>query len=194
MRANITMSTWSSPCHMAGSDAPILATSRELDPTGLKPEHSMKYVRHLLSILILATAGSQAFAQQQLEAGDFDLANYRGKVVYVDFWASWCTPCRASFPFMADIAEVHGDALAIVAINVDEQRDDALVFLTDYETPFDIVFDPAGELAVQFRVPGMPTSFLYDREGQLIGSHVGFRKKDRKVIRQWIAQHVGSQP
>ncbi len=152
----------------------------------------MKYVRHLLSIVILATATSQALAQQQMDAADFDLANYKGKVVYVDFWASWCTPCRASFPFMADIAAVHGEELAIVAINVDEKRDDALAFLNDYETPFDIVFDHAGELATQYEVPGMPTSFLYDREGQLIGKHVGFRKKDMGSIRQWIEQQVGS--
>ncbi len=150
------------------------------------------FVRHLLSILVLTLAGSQAFAQQQLDVDDFDLANYKGKVVYVDFWASWCTPCRASFPFMADIAGVHGDQLAVVAINVDENRNDALAFLKDYETPFDIVFDHAGELATQYKVPGMPTSFLYDREGQLIGTHVGFRKKDMEEIRQWIDQTVGS--
>jgi thioredoxin-related protein len=93
---------------------------------------------------------------------------------------------------MADIAAVHGDELAIVAVNVDEKRDDALAFLNDYETPFDIVFDPAGELATQYKVPGMPTSFLYDREGQLIGTHVGFRKKDMDALRQWIAESVGS--
>ena len=152
----------------------------------------MKTVRYLLSILLLTTASSQAFAQQQLNAADFDLADYQGKVVYVDFWASWCTPCRASFPFMADMAGVHGDELAIVAINVDEKRDDALAFLKDYETPFDIVFDHAGELAAQYEVPGMPTSYLYDREGQLIGKHVGFRKKDMESIRKWIDQQVGS--
>ena len=135
----------------------------------------MKTVRYLLSILLLTTASSQAFAQQQLNAANFDLADYQGKVVYVDFWASWCTPCRA-----------------IVAINVDEKRDDALAFLKDYETPFDIVFDHAGELAAQYEVPGMPTSYLYDREGQLIGKHVGFRKKDMESIRQWIDQQVGS--
>lgn len=151
----------------------------------------MKIVRYLLSTLLLVTATTQALAQQQLDAADFDLAGYKGKVVYVDFWASWCTPCRASFPFMAEIAGVHGDELAIVAINVDEKREDALAFLKDYQTPFDIVFDHAGELAARYEVPGMPTSFLYDREGQLIGKHVGFRKKDMESIRLWISQQVG---
>ncbi|ASJ70251.1 TlpA family protein disulfide reductase [Granulosicoccus antarcticus] len=150
----------------------------------------MKIVKQLLGVLILFAGSHQLFAQQQLEAADFDLANYKGKIVYVDFWASWCTPCRASFPFMADIASEHKDDLAIVAINVDEKRDDAVAFLVDYETPFDIVFDHGGELAAQYEVPGMPTSYLYDREGQLIGKHVGFRKKDSDELRQWITENI----
>lgn len=149
------------------------------------------FCQRLVVPLILLLCGSgQSFAQQQLDAEDFNLADYEGKVVYLDFWASWCTPCRASFPFMADIAGMHGDELAIVAVNVDEQRADALAFLEDYDTPFDVVFDHAGQLATQYTVPGMPTSFLFDRSGTLIGSHVGFRKKDMEDIRAWIADAV----
>ncbi|NND92890.1 MAG: TlpA family protein disulfide reductase [Granulosicoccus sp.] len=137
----------------------------------------------------MAMAG-QAGAQQQVNAENFDLADYKGKIVYVDFWASWCTPCRASFPFMAELADTHADKLAIVAINVDENLADAKAFLSDYETPFDIVFDQSGMLAEAFNVPGMPTSFLHDRNGELIGQHVGFRKKDMEAIRQWIKDNV----
>ena len=129
-------------------------------------------------------------SQQPIEAADFDLADYKGKVVYVDFWASWCTPCRASFPFMAELAMEHGDDLAIIAVNVDEKRKDAEQFLSDFETPFMIVYDSSGKLASEFKVPGMPTSFMFDREGQLVGQHVGFRKKDMVAIREWIATSV----
>jgi thiol-disulfide isomerase/thioredoxin len=150
----------------------------------------MKLFCTLLATILLATAGSQAWAQQQIEAEHFNLADYRGKVVYVDFWASWCTPCRVSFPFMAEIAAEQGDKLSIVAINVDEKREDAKAFLSEFATPFDIVFDPSGSLASEFKVPGMPTSFLYDRNGRLIGQHIGFRKKDSETIRAWIAENV----
>jgi YD repeat-containing protein len=153
-------------------------------------EHFMKLFGNLLIALVLAASGGQALAQQQMDAADFDLSNYQGQVVYVDFWASWCTPCRASFPFMAEVAAEHGDDLAIVAVNVDESREDADAFLSDFDTPFDIVFDHSGALAGEFKVPGMPTSFLYDRQGQLIGQHIGFRKKDQEEIRQWIFEHV----
>ncbi|MFK7890864.1 MAG: TlpA family protein disulfide reductase [Granulosicoccus sp.] len=109
---------------------------------------------------------------------DFDISKHSGKVVYVDFWASWCAPCRASFPFMKDMAEKYGDSLVVVAINVDKDRKDADQFLQQYDVNFDIVYDPAGGLAEKFEVKGMPTSYLYDRQGQLLGSHIGFKKKD----------------
>lgn len=149
----------------------------------------MKFFRQCLALLLLL-GSSQVIADQQIEAADFNLADYQGKVVYLDFWASWCTPCRASFPFMADIAETLGDDLRIVAVNVDENRDDAMAFLADYETPFDLVFDPEGQLAAQYQVPGMPTAFLFDRDGTPMGSHTGFRKKDMDAIRQWITEAV----
>jgi len=82
----------------------------------------------------------------------FNLDSYAGKVVYVDFWASWCGPCRDSFPFMADMSRQFGDDLAIVAINVDEHKSDALRFLDLFDVPFEIVYDPQGELASPRRV------------------------------------------
>ena len=123
----------------------------------------------------------------------FDLRQYNGKIVYVDFWASWCTPCRASFPFMQKMVEEHGDSLVIAAINVDKNRSDAELFLEQFEINFDIVYDPDGSLAESFEVKGMPTSYLYGREGQLIGSHVGFKKKDIGDLEAAIAYAINNQ-
>ena len=123
----------------------------------------------------------------------FDLANYKGKVVYVDFWASWCTPCRASFPFMQEMVEQHGDSLVIAAINVDKSRSDADQFLEQFDINFEIFHDPEGELAESFDVKGMPTSYLYDREGQLIGSHIGFKTKDIGNLQTAIANAINNQ-
>ena len=150
----------------------------------------MKPFCRRLAIMLLVLGSSPLLAQQQIDVEDFDLSDYKGKVVYLDFWASWCTPCRASFPFMAEITGIHGDELAIVAVNVDEKPADALDFLKDYEVPFDVVFDHAGQLATEYKVPGMPTSYLFDRDGTPIGSHVGFRKKDMDAIREWITDAV----
>lgn len=124
---------------------------------------------------------------------DFNFEKYKGKVLYVDFWASWCTPCRASFPFMQAIAEEHGDALAVVAINVDKDHADAEKFLKQFEINFDIVYDSQGTLAESFDVKGMPTSYLYDSEGKLLGTHVGFKVKDIEKLEAAIAMAVTQQ-
>lgn len=120
----------------------------------------------------------------------FDISNYKGKVVYVDFWASWCTPCRASFSFMQEMAELHGSSLVIAAINVDKSRSDASDFLEQFDINFPVFYDPLGQLAEAFDVKGMPSSYLYDREGQLIGAHVGFKKSDIETLATVIANAV----
>ena len=148
---------------------------------------SMKKRIFLLAALLLPSLSHTVSADAA-----FNLQNYRGKIVYVDFWASWCTPCRASFPFMQQIAEKHGDSLVIAAINVDKNRADAKLFLEQFEINFDIVYDPDGSMAESFDVKGMPTSYLYDREGQLIGSHIGFKKKDIGDLEAAIANAINN--
>ena len=153
------------------------------------PHH---HVRHLMfSVLLLSALCARSVLAQNVPSNDvFDLQNHAGKVVYIDFWASWCVPCRASFPFMADMHEQFGEQLVIVAINVDENKRDALEFLTSFNVPFEIVYDAQGELAEGFAIPGMPTSFLFDREGTLLLRHVGFRKSTSDDLRQAIAEAV----
>jgi cytochrome c biogenesis protein CcmG, thiol:disulfide interchange protein DsbE len=116
-----------------------------------------------------------------------DLNEYRGRVVYLDFWASWCAPCRHSFPWMDRMQREFGkDDFIVVAVNVDHARPDAEQFLHEYTPGFQIVFDPDGTLAERFGVKGMPTSFLIDRDGHIHSEHEGFRLKERGVLEQQI--------
>lgn len=103
------------------------------------------------------------------------LNDYQGKVVLLDFWASWCGPCRHSFPWMNDlkIKHAHKD-FAIVAVNVDTQTAFAHRFLTKVPAEFDVLLDTNAKLQEAFDVLGMPTSFLLDKEGRVRASHVGF--------------------
>jgi thiol-disulfide isomerase/thioredoxin len=118
-----------------------------------------------------------------------DLAAYHGKVVYLDFWASWCVPCRESFPWMQDMQRRYGpQGFVVVSINVDEQRADAERFLLRYGGAITVEFDPAGTLAQQYGVKGMPSSFLLDRAGAVRFRHTGFRAKDRDPIEAEIRQ------
>lgn len=123
----------------------------------------------------------------------FSVDEHRGKVVYVDFWASWCVPCRASFPFMQKIATQHSDNLVVVAINLDKERSDAEAFLEEFKTDFDIIYDAPGALAKEFELKGMPTSYLFNRSGELIGSHIGFKLKDVEKLEQAIATAIAAE-
>jgi thiol-disulfide isomerase/thioredoxin len=116
-----------------------------------------------------------------------DLSEYRGKIVYVDFWASWCVPCRQSFPWMNGMEKQFGqDGLVIVAVNMDQVHADAENFLKQFPADFPVRFDPQGLLAQQFKVRGMPTSVLLGRDGHVLWTHEGFRSKDPQALEQSI--------
>jgi len=104
------------------------------------------------------------------------LAPVDGQVVWVDFWASWCVPCRRSFPWMNRMhAQYSSQGLTIIGVNVDKTRDEAEGFLAETPADFALRFDPEGAMAEQFGVTAMPSSFLLDAEGNVIATHYGFR-------------------
>jgi thiol-disulfide isomerase/thioredoxin len=102
-----------------------------------------------------------------------------GRVVWVDFWASWCVPCRRSFPWLNSMHRKYGaDGLQIIAVNLDKDRALADAFLAEVPAEFALRFDPAGALAKQYGVQAMPSSFLIDLDGNVLASHAGFRTAD----------------
>lgn len=108
------------------------------------------------------------------------LAALHGKVVLLDFWASWCAPCRRSFPWMNELQQRHAAAgLVVMAVNVDHDRPLADAFLRDVPVSFRLEYDASGELARRFEVQAMPTSFLIDRQGRVRARHAGFREAQR---------------
>ncbi len=120
------------------------------------------------------------------------LKQHKGSVIYLDFWASWCSPCRKSFPWMNDIQSRYRDAgLTVIAINLDESRELAESFLSNMNIDFTIAFDKSGQTAEAFNVMAMPSSFLIDRDGKIIHKHLGFRQKDKTTIEQSIQQALG---
>jgi thiol-disulfide isomerase/thioredoxin len=108
--------------------------------------------------------------------GSLDLARYRGQVVVVDFWASWCKPCRQSIPWLNGLRERYGSqGLTVIGINVDADHGDAEKFQREVPIAFDVLYDPQGKLAEQFGVQGMPSTFVFDRDGKLVRTLLGFR-------------------
>jgi thiol-disulfide isomerase/thioredoxin len=145
----------------------------------------------LWSLLVLG-AGLVSHAQAATPSR-LDLSPHKGKVVYVDFWASWCVPCRDSFPWMQAMqAKYAAKGLVIVSVNVDEVRADAERFLAKYGRGIAVQYDNAGAIAKEYDLKGMPSSFLVNRAGAASFKHTGFREKDREAfeteIRQLIAE------
>ena len=122
------------------------------------------------------------------------LAALRGRVVYVDFWASWCAPCRRSFPWMnAMQARYAGEGLAVVGVNVDKRRADAQRFLRDTPASWAADYDAEGATPSAYDVRGMPSSYLIDRQGNIAAVEEGFHDERRVAlearIRALLAQH-----
>ncbi len=126
--------------------------------------------------VILLGFAHQIAAQAASVPTTLDLSQYRGKVVLMDFWASWCAPCRQSFPWLNAMQSRYADrGLVVIGVNVDSTQAEAAKFLRDVPASFHIVYDPQGSLASQYDVPGMPSSFLVGRDGTIVARHVGFR-------------------
>jgi cytochrome c biogenesis protein CcmG/thiol:disulfide interchange protein DsbE len=124
---------------------------------------------------MLSVAATRLLSADAASAQTLDLGSYKGKVVLLDFWASWCTPCRLSFPWMNAIQRSLGsEGLVVVAVDVDHDREPASRFLATFPTVFKIVFDPAGALAGKYDIREMPTSFLIGRDGKVRYVHSGF--------------------
>lgn len=138
-----------------------------------------------------SSAGEQANDTQAKRS--FDLANYQGQFVYLDFWASWCGPCRASFPWMNNLQqEFKNNNLKIVSINLDADREDANAFLKEFPADFEVIFDPEGKVAENYELLGMPSSFFFDPKGKLLFSHIGFNHKDAPELKAKIQAATNS--
>lgn len=108
-------------------------------------------------------------------ANEIDFRALLGKVVYLDFWASWCSPCVTSFPWMQSMHETHAEqGLVIIAVNLDQEPELAHRFLQRIPVTFRVSFQKDGKLAEYFGVETMPTSFLIDAEGNVRYRHAGF--------------------
>ncbi len=163
--------------------------------------HKIGTIRARLFLLAIALPACFALAQAaqpgeaapgfQLPQIDgsarLDLQEFRGRVTYVDFWASWCGPCRQSMPLYESLqAEFSREDFAIVAINVDEFQADAEQFLAAHPVSYTVLMDPSGDTASRWQIKVMPSSFLLDDKGKIIKAYAGFEPEHIETIRHDI--------
>lgn len=132
-----------------------------------------------------------AFSLPGTKGDPVALDKLRGKVVYVDFWASWCGPCRRSFPWMNDMQQKYGaKGLVVVGVNVDKKRADADKFLAQVPASFTLAFDEAGSTPNAYGVKGMPSSYLIDAGGKVVYVERGFLDEHKAELEQRVAALV----
>lgn len=150
----------------------LIRGTRELTTLiGVALAASLLAATPLVPAVPVAPTGSK-----QPETPSLDLARYTGQVVLLDFWASWCAPCRESFPWMAQMLGTYGErGLVVVAVNLDEDPEAAARFLKGVPQKFVHLQDPTGRLAEAFGLTAMPTSILFDREGRPVYRHEGYQ-------------------
>lgn len=144
---------------------------------------------YLFNLAVANSAQAKAAANFVINTPQLNttLADLKGKVVYVDFWASWCKPCRQSFPWMNQMQEKYASAgLQIIAINLDAEPDLAQGFLAKVPANMPIVYDPQGKIAKEYQLLGMPSSYLIDKNGQLRLTHKGFFSQKQAQYEQEI--------
>jgi thiol-disulfide isomerase/thioredoxin len=142
-----------------------------------------------LSVSALAIEVGQSAPEIQLpgRSGAIKLSELKGKAVYLDFWASWCGPCKQSFPWMNEMQAKYGaKGLQVLAVNLDQKPEDATGFLQQTKVDFLIAMDPVGQSAQKYNVKGMPSSLLIGRDGKVTVVHTGFNAASKAELERAI--------
>ncbi len=127
--------------------------------------------------------------------GGHSLSEFRGDVVLINFWASWCGPCRQEIPELEKLwLRYKDDGLVVLSVNVDESARDAEAFLEQSPVSFPVVWDSAGELSNQYHVITLPRSILVDRQGLVRARHDGFDASMAATISNEVAQLLEESP
>ena len=162
------------------------------------------HYRKTIPVLLLGLF-SALLAAQEL-APDFEgtsiqgdatlrLSDYRGKVVFIDFWASWCPPCLVSLPAYDKMYLELGNAeFEFIAINVDEDTNNGIFFLEDHPVSYPVLADPEGDIGIPYKVRSLPVSYLLDRQGRIVQSYRSFKPGDEIEIKQQILQLLAREP
>jgi len=129
------------------------------------------------------------------DAQSYGLKQFHGKVLYVDFWSSWCGPCAQSFAFLNELnRDLKDRGLQVIAVNLDEVPEDVKAFLAQHPADFTVVTDASQQCAKDFDVKAMPSSYLIDRNGVIRHVHLGFRPEEAKDFRALTEQLLAESP
>ena len=162
----------------------------------------MKYLLINIIVLFLSVNNNLAFASETTKNfPEFSLIDLQSnkhlthslinvKLTIVDFWASWCEPCKTSLPFFAQLQKKYGPELQIITINVDEDKKDALDFIKANPFQLVVLHDPKNEVGNKVKIEAIPMSFWLNSKKQIVSTHRGFKDADKKKIEKEIQDYL----
>ena len=125
------------------------------------------------------------FELKDIEDNTHRLSDYRGKVVLLNFWATWCPPCRFEMPSMERAREkFEKDNIVMLAVNVGEDADTIFTFTSDYPVNFPLLMDLDSSVIKHYPVVGLPTTFVIDPKGRMVFRAIGTREWDDEQLRK----------
>jgi thiol-disulfide isomerase/thioredoxin len=133
------------------------------------------------------------FTLPNVEGEQVMLRQYRGKVVFLNFWATWCIPCREEMPALERLHQTYQD-LAVVSINLKESADQVKTFFQKHHLSFPVLLDQDGSVFRDYLVAGMPTTYLIGRDGTLLARGIGGRDWTRAEALQLIKELIKPTP
>lgn len=143
---------------------------------------------------VLAAETAPVFSGTDLNSGrQVSLEEHRGKVVFVDFWASWCPPCLVSLPaFDQMYREINDPGFEIIAVNVDEDTADGVSFLEQHPVSYPVLSDPEGKIGIPWNIRSLPRSFLLNQEGEIVQVYKRFKIGDEEQIKRAVKELLAS--
>jgi len=136
---------------------------------------------------------AKAFKLLDMDGNPVQLSDFHGQPVIINFWATWCPPCRAELPSMNRAwTKVKDQGIAMIAVNVGEDEDTIFSFTSDYPIDFTVLLDQSGEIISQWPIKGLPTTFVLDPQGRLVYRAIGGREWDSdELLKQVLALRKG---
>ena len=154
----------------------------------------MRNLRSIILFILIGFAPLSLGLAKDMSAPNFVISNdqlpdklssLKGQVVYLDFWASWCKPCRNSFPWMNQMQQKYAEqGLQVIAINLDTEEALAKAFLDKVPAKIPVIYDPEGKIASDYQLLGMPSSYVIDKQGNIRFSHKGFFTRNEPLYEQ----------
>ncbi|MCG8671000.1 MAG: TlpA family protein disulfide reductase [Pseudomonadales bacterium] len=157
-------------------------------------QHLLKVLWVAVTLLFAASVSAKSVNQKAPEitlpgmtGKTVKLSDFRGQVVMVNFWASWCEPCRTEMPLIEDIYNKYKKiGFTVLGVNVDENPKAGKKMLKDIPVSFPVVFDSDNKMIEKYEVQAMPSTYMVDRKGNIRDIHRGYKKGDEKAYENYI--------